>query len=48
MLGIKSNYILKKIVQNLEYKINLNLIKYNIKLQQKLYITIEDYKIYNL
>jgi len=47
MLGIKSQYILKKIVQNIEYNIFLNLIKYNKKLQQKLYMSIEDYKIYN-
>ena len=47
MLGIKSKHILKKILQSLEYKIFLNLIKYNKKLQKKLDIAIEDYKIYN-
>ena len=47
MLEIKSKIILKKIFKNIENKIWLKTIKYNKNLQNKLDISIEDYKKYN-
>ena len=46
---IKSNFILKKIINNVEKVITVKLINYNKKLQQRLNLTIDDYKqIYTL
>ena len=45
--NIKSSYILKKIFNNLYKKKVFDLIKYNKKIQQRLNISINDFKNYN-
>ena len=45
--NIRSNYILKRIYENLNKKNSLELIKYNKKLQKRLIIKLNDYKTYN-
>ena len=47
MLKIRSNFILKNIFKNLPQKTFLGIIKYNKSLQNKLSISINDYKDYN-
>jgi surface protein len=44
--NIKTSYILEKIFDNLHLKKSLEILKYNKKLQQRLYITLKDYKEY--
>ena len=44
---IKSKYILKKALDNLEEEKLLNIIKYNKNIKKKLYIKINDYKNYH-
>ena len=43
-INIKSNYILKKLFNNMEKIITLRIIKYNINMQKRLNININDYK----
>ena len=45
--NIKSSFILKKIFNNLYKKKVFDLIKYNKKIQQRLNISINDFKNYN-
>ncbi len=45
--NIKSKYILSKIYYNLEKKKKLNLVKYNKKIQNRLNLSIKDYKEYS-
>ena len=47
MLPIKSKYILKNIFRITPQKICLRIIKYNKKIQQKIYINLSEYKKYN-
>ena len=44
--GVKSNYILTKLTQNLSRKTLLNMIRYNKQLQRKLNIELKDYEAY--
>ena len=47
MLEIKSKFVIKKITKNLAQKRLLQLMKYNKKIQEKLDISINDYREYN-
>ena len=47
LLSIKSNYILKKIFNDLKFERHLKIIRHNKKLQKKLDKSINDYKDYN-
>ena len=47
MLKLRSIYIMKKIIANLKVNKNLQLMKYNKTIQNKLNISILDYKKYN-
>ena len=44
--NIKSKYILKQIIDNLQDKISLQLFKYNKELQSRLELSLENYKEY--
>ena len=48
LLNIKSNYILKKIIEHTQEKTYLNTFKYNKQIQKKLRLNIDDYKRYLL
>jgi len=43
---IRSNFILNNIFKTIKNRIKMNIIKYNKKIQNKLYITKEDFEIY--
>ena len=47
MLTIKSKFVMKKITKKINHKRFLQLLKYNKKIQKKIYISIQDYRKYN-
>ena len=47
LLKIRNKYLIKNILNSLEQKLYLKLIKYNKKIQKKLNFSIKDYKEYN-